>query len=248
MKSPYLKITENIDDLETGNLLSRYLTNNHVRIKADADFIMKNFPKDARILDVGAAPPGMLELLRAEGYTNLTFADLQADLFRKYSEVTGVRGIKANLLQDIDSLDLSSYDLICFNEVIEHIPGDIHEIFSSLINRMPKGCHVLITTPNLRSISGAISFFKHGSGLASKPRESLADQYTRKKSYGYYGHVREYTRMEIIGFFTSMNCRLVDESYQATYIKHAPWFQLCRFFENLLPRWRLFGKYLFVVK
>ena len=248
MKSPYYQITENLDDDQTRDLLNGYLTGNHVRIKADADFIIKNFPKDARILDVGAAPPGMLELLRAGGYTNLTFADLQADLFSKYSEATGVRGLNANLLEDVDSLDLSRYDLICFNEVIEHIPGDIHAIFSSLINRMPKGCHVLITTPNLRSISGVISLFKHGSGLASKPTESLADQYTRKKSYGYYGHVREYTRMEIIGFFTSMNCRLTDESYQPTYMKHVPWFRQIRFFENLLPRWRLFGKYLFVVK
>jgi len=84
------------------------------------DYILKNYPKDVRILDVGAGCGTYSDLLKPLGYTNIDCVEVfpeyvsQFNLKEKYNNV---------FIGDITklTLDFNNYDLIIFGDVLEHI-------------------------------------------------------------------------------------------------------------------------------
>jgi hypothetical protein len=84
------------------------------------DYILENYPKDIRILDVGAGCGTYSDLLKPLGYINMDCVEVfpdyitQFNLNQKYTNV---------FIGDITklNLDFNDYDLIIFGDVLEHI-------------------------------------------------------------------------------------------------------------------------------
>ena len=151
-----------------------------------------------------------------------------------------------DVLNGTGELAEDQYDLVCFNEVVEHLAGNLLTALERVSKLVSQNGHLLVTTPNLRSLSGLVSLLVYSSGLASKPKESVKMQFDRKSSdYGYYGHVREYTSREVIELVESMGFVLVKKRFQPNYLKNSRLMRIVGAVEYLTPRYRLFGKYLF---
>jgi SAM-dependent methyltransferase len=247
--------------------LRDYMVYNAPRIKADHAFITERVAKDASILDIGAVPPFLAAALKESGYDTITIGDPKASSFADFCEARGIKYRDVNLLDAIPGEFLRAFDLVIFNEVTEHLTGDVLGALKRVASCLKPGGHLMVTTPNLRSLSGLFALVFARSGLASKPFETVAAQYLRVSGDdAYFGHVREYTARELVQLFQGLGMEHVDSSFQANYTvvpgsyrerfdpfwKRRKRYMLFRVgycfaarLEALVPAWRLFGKHLF---
>ena len=223
-----------------------YLRGNAVRILADVEFVGISVPSQSTVLDIGGVPPLFLAGLKERGFGRLSLIDPHPEPFEAYFAKSGIHAIEGNVLSgDIDGHE-ETYDLVCLNEVVEHLAGNLIDALSRSVSLVRPGGLLLVTTPNLRSFWGLYALMRRSSGLASKPGHSVREQYDRASAaHGYFGHVREYTPREIKTLMASLGCVLVDECYQSNYINFGRPTKAIGLLERFVPRWRLFAKYLF---
>ena len=226
-----------------------YMRSNAPRIVADAEFVLRHISPGSRILEVGAVPPLFTELLRVNGFSHCDIADPHPEPFNQYFSDMGINAYAINLLNG-EGLELAGqYDLVCMNEVVEHLAGNLLVSIESAIKCIRGQGYLMVTTPNLRSFWGLTSLLVESSGLASKPRSTVRAQYERATSkYGYYGHIREYTKREIVELVSSFGMELRAVDFQSNYLDFGPLTRPIGYMERLFPTWRLFGKYLFQKK
>ncbi|MCT7584807.1 class I SAM-dependent methyltransferase [Aliarcobacter butzleri] len=235
----------------------RYMNSNYERVFADSEFILENINKDSVILDVGGVPPLLMEYLYVNGYKNLCVADPNPEPFIEYFDYRNIKYYKTNVLDNVSEELLNRFDVVCLNEVVEHIAGNLLKAIENAIKCLKVGGILIVTTPNIRSIWGIVALLKYESGLATKIIPSkhsvVREQYERASSdYGYFGHIREYTPKEVIDLFESFGLKFYKKKFQCDYIHKSSknmssrfLIKLISFLEFLFPNWRLFGKYMF---
>jgi len=139
--------------------------------------------------------------------------------------------------------------LVCMCEVLEHLPGDVLRTLSHVAKWVEPGGYLYVTTPNLRSVSGAVAVFFRGSGLASKSSEPIRKQFMRARGGdGYFGHIREYTEKEVKDLLDYVGMEHVASSFQVHPRAETATARVIQTLERLLPSLRLYGKYLFQKK
>jgi SAM-dependent methyltransferase len=224
-----------------------YIYGNSPRIEGDFNFIKGNVLPSEKILDIGAIPPLLVEMLRQDGFINCSIADPNPDAFSDYFQKHGVGYQKIDLINQSFKEFENKFDLVCLNEVVEHISGNLLSAIQNAVDCVRPGGKILITTPNLRSIWGLYALVFRSSGLASKPGALVREQYERASAkYGYYGHLREFTKNEIIHLLESFNLKLYKVELQSNYLNFGKHTKQINFLESLFPKWRLFAKYLFI--
>ena len=130
--------------------------------------------------------------------------------------------------------------------MLEHIPGDILQTLTQISDCVAPGGYLYITTPNLRSISGAVGLFINGSGLASKRKEPIRNQFARAQGgYGYFGHIREYTEKEVRNLVEGIGFEHIASKFQVHPRAETLGARTIQVLEYAIPPLRLFGKYLF---
>jgi len=225
-----------------------YCAYNKARILADVNFVQKHVAKEESILDVGGVPPVFLACLAETGYKNLSIVDPNVQKFEAFFSKSNIEAVQMDLLSaNIDSSRLGNFQLVCLNEVVEHLAGNLIEALKIVSSSVEENGKLLVTTPNLRSLSGLLALCWCNSGLASKPHSTVREQYENaSQDHAYFGHVREYTSREVIDLIESLGFELKDVSMQPNYLKRGRLFKIVSRLESLVPGWRLFGKYLFV--
>ena len=224
-----------------------YLYGNCPRIQGDFDFISKNVKPHESVLDIGAIPPLLVEMLRQSGFRNCEVADPYPDAFLQYFTTFGIKSHKTDILNGCQEGISDKFDLVCMNEVVEHISGNLLIAIKTAVDCVRPGGKLLVTTPNLRSVWGFYALLFRSSGLASKPGALVREQYERATAqYGYYGHLREFTNNEIVHLFESFDLKIYKVEYQANYIGFGKNTKVINLIESLFPKWRLFAKYLFI--
>lgn len=212
----------------------------------DLNFIRRHVPTSASILDIGAVPPLLSALLLKEGYTKITVADPTASTFHSFFNRHSIQHVDLDVLNTNDVSNLGTFDLVCFNEVIEHLSGNLIEVLQKVADRVAPGGHLMVTTPNLRSLSGIYAILGCNSGLASKPFETVRMQYERSSAkYGYFGHLREFTPNEVRDLVSSFGLNHYKSAFQANYLRPSIPHKAIYLLEVLFPKLRLFGKHLF---
>jgi SAM-dependent methyltransferase len=226
----------------------RYMTRNAWRIWADFEIIHDIVGNKTHVLDIGAVPPLLTALLRNYSKADLMVIDPAASLFRKYFENNSIEYIDGDLLDSELDISLRPVELVLFCEVIEHLTGNLVLTIDRITRYVKPGGYLYITTPNLRSITGLLNLIIRGSGLASKPQQTIRQQYERPgDNPDYFGHVREYGSLELICFIQSFGFEVVQwrtARCPLGLVKNKI-FTLGSILEVFAPRARLFGKYLF---
>jgi len=227
----------------------RYLTRTCWRVEGDFAFLRKAVPHPGSVLDIGAAPPLLAGLLAHGGLDRLAVIDPKVGVFAPFFEKHGIQFFEGDVLSADRVVLPAQYELVCFCEVLEHLAGDILSTLETIAQWVAPGGYLYVTTPNLRSISGAVAVFVRGSGLASKSREPVRNQYTRARgAYGYFGHVREYTPKEVRDLIEGLGFHHVESRFQVHPRAETPGAKVIQILETAFPRLRLFGKYLFQKK
>ncbi|MEM7673178.1 MAG: methyltransferase domain-containing protein [Verrucomicrobiota bacterium] len=222
-----------------------YAYANFDRIHADYHFIKPYISNNTRILDIGAVPPLMGHFIGKSGLGHYTVLDPDPGPFRKFLDTNQSAMIEGNIAQRRLISNESPFDFVLLNEVVEHVSGNLIDSISNALSFVKPGGHILVTTPNLRSVSGLYALLTRSSGLASKPDKSVREQYERVQSYGYFGHIREYTEKEVIDLMVSFGVNHVSSVFQSDYRNYTDLRKVVVVLEHLFPKWRLFGKYLF---
>lgn len=223
-----------------------YMYYNWSRLFEDFSFIRKHVPTSARVLDVGAVPPLLSALLKGAGYSKITVADPNASAFKSFFDRNQIQHVDLDVLNSFDPSLNEAFDLVCLNEVIEHLSGNLMEVVERVTKCVAPGGYLLVTTPNLRSVCGIAAILLFNSGLASKPYETVRAQYERSSAkYGYYGHLREFTPKEVVDLVSSFGMTHVASKYQRNYLHLGKVHRVIAMLEFFTPGFRTFGKYLF---
>lgn len=234
---------------ENSDRYRRYLTRTCWRVEGDVAFLRRAVPNPESVLDVGAVPPMLVGALADIGYHNLTVIDPKVEVFAPYFKRRDIHFVQGKLLS-VDEIRLpQKYDLVCLCEVLEHLTGDIVSSLETVSRWVAPEGYFYLTTPNLRSITGAVAIFARGSGLASKSLEPIRKQYSRADTPdGYFGHIREYTEKEVKNLVEGLGFRHVESSFQVHPRAERFSTRVIRALETAFPSLRLFGKYLFQKK
>jgi len=239
------EISSYSDDEDIAFHLS-YMTGNWPRIYSDSVIIRNLISRSGSILDIGSVPPLLTGLLAKAGYAKITAIDPNAHLFQRYFDRIEAQHYKLNIF-DINQGSLNEvFDLVTFCEVIEHLSGDFLKCIGTICDYVKPDGYLYITTPNLRSIAGFLGLAAFHSGLASKYKDTVRQQYERLYQTGYLGHVREYTEREIINLIEPFGFQHVTSYFQTDYRFRSDVFsKVERLLSSIFPEYRLFGKYVF---
>lgn len=223
----------------------RYMERTRWRVEADFRFLREHAQHASSMLDLGAVPPLLAAMLKPH-IDEVAIADPAADSFAPFCNEYGIQFRCANLLLGEDPFPGRQFDLVCLCEVLEHLSGDVLGALNRVAGKVAPGGLLLVTTPNLRSITGLAALLRRGSGIPSKSAETVRDQYERAaQPGGYLGHVREYSAREVIQLVGSLGLEHVASHYQTHPRTPTLEKKAIGLLESLLPAWRLYGKYLF---
>jgi hypothetical protein len=84
------------------------------------DYILENFPKNIKILDVGAGVGTYSDILKPLGYDNLDCVEIFQEYITKYELDKKYKKVFNQNICDLE-IDFSEYDLIILGDVLEHI-------------------------------------------------------------------------------------------------------------------------------
>lgn len=179
------------------------------RYRNDIKIFNKNF-KGGKVLDIGANPFHLMYSLKRLGI-EIVGVDINPDQFKKFIDKYNLSVKRCNI--EIEKLPFSKnyFDFVVFNEVFEHLK--INPIFTLLeINRVLKpGGTLLLTTPNLYALH---KYFMFNFGLSFNDGY---DQFEKIYTYGYVGHIREYSTKEIKKFLEKTGFKKESVTYQNHY-------------------------------
>jgi 2-polyprenyl-3-methyl-5-hydroxy-6-metoxy-1,4-benzoquinol methylase len=200
------KLLESVND--KNDVYRSYCNSSYERVLNDFYFIKKNLKKTDSFLEIGGTPPLLILMLLESGYTNISILDPFVDRFETFLSINKIKTIKYKISDQ--ELNLSErYDFINFTEVIEHVNFNHVKMILQIKSLLNNNGFLHVTTPNLRSLWGIYALVFQSSGLASKPIDNVYNQFVRESSdYGYYGHLREYTKKEVVDLFEACGFKL----------------------------------------
>lgn len=120
-----------------------------------------------------------------------------SEMLRSY----GIKVIRCDITKDHFPLRFGSFDSVLIGEVIEHLHfSSLPFIFGQIKCVLKRGGKLIITTPNLYSL---VHRFKFMLGLDLGWDLCLAPKYG-----GTYGHVREYSKGQLIKVFDQLGFKV----------------------------------------
>jgi 2-polyprenyl-3-methyl-5-hydroxy-6-metoxy-1,4-benzoquinol methylase len=109
--------------------------------------LIKNFSKDASIIDIGCGAGRMLQFLKMEGYTNTFGIDISEEQVKKAKNKE--LNVKVHNYFDFASTSPQKYDIIFALDFVEHFYRDeMIELFRGINSFLNENGILIIHTPN----------------------------------------------------------------------------------------------------
>lgn len=171
------------------------------RYKQTVDVVKKYTDNNSKVVDIGCGPGTILELLKNEGYTNLTGVDPSCEIL----SLDGIRGVKGTIFDFNEESDFL---------ILSHIMEHVFDLESAMKNLNSK--HVYVEVPNMEKYSTRLPFqdfnIEHINHFSHK---SLTDLFNM---YGYT--CIEFTEKVIDGWYPSMYA-VFEKRKQFDYIEES---------------------------
>lgn len=190
------------DDNALSDWCQQYLKNHRHRLAFDLDLLARFADPGGRVLEVGSTPLGMTVALADSGYS-VVGLDLAPERFAGSIEANGLDVRSCDIENDRIPSEDDHYDVVLFNEVFEHLRINLIATFEEVHRVLKPGGLLMLSTPNLRSADGIANLLFRDEGHACQ--RGVFDQYSKLRSLGHMGHVREYTRTEVVEFLQQVN-------------------------------------------
>lgn len=194
---------------KSGHILYDSFVDHKDRYKKDLEMIHKYY-KGGKVLDIGASPFHLMYSLKRLGI-DVEGVDISPDQFKKFIDKYSLPVKKCNIETEKLPFENNFFDFIILTEVFEHLR--INPIFAlSEIHRVLRhGGTLFLTTPNLYAIH---KIFMFNSGLSFN---DAYDEFNKLLSFGYAGHIREYSTKEMKKFLEKTGFRIEKIMYQNYY-------------------------------
>jgi SAM-dependent methyltransferase len=176
---------------------SRYAHQQGRRLAHDLDLVTATVPTGHRVLDLGAAPPILCAALSELGYA-VKGVDIDPTRFGQTSAALGLDVRRCNIETEALPCKDASVDAVVLHEVFEHLRIDLIATFEEIARVLRPGGLLLVSTPNLLSLSGMLNLLVRGRAQAIDARPF--EQFEKLRTLGHMGHVREYTTVEVCEF------------------------------------------------
>lgn len=185
------------DDARLVEWHDTYVAHHTARIALDLDLVRSTAPKGASVLEFGSVPLLLTAALSRLGY-EVSGSDIEPERYSTAIARLGLRVARCDVERERLPFDDSSFDVVIFNELFEHLR--INPIFtmSEALRVMKPDGRLLMSTPNLRSLAGIVNFLLRNK--AHSCSGNIYAQYEKLEKLGHMGHVREYTTREVIDF------------------------------------------------
>lgn len=155
--------------------------------------------KEIKILDIGSSIFTLL--LKDAGYNSITSIDLTDD-WKDTLEKEGIDFYKVDILNSDNKELYGMFDLVIFNETLEHLYMPFIKIFNKLSKYLKDDWSIIIWTPNFSSLDKRLRVLCWFNSSPLFIEENL-EQY----------HVREYTVWELKKLFKQYWYNIDDYSY-----------------------------------
>lgn len=188
-----------------------YIINHKYRCADDLKIIKANSSiSKPTILNIGGAPYIFEALCNANDLSCVSF-DLDPDRFKSVIKRNNVNVKKVNIESPgfFNGSSKEKYDVVLLAEVFEHLRIDIIQTLDRLKDFLSTESKLLITTPNFFYFRRFISFL-----INDRSGPSLVEEWGKLSNLGHMGHVREYSKKELIEFFESTGFKVEKVYYR----------------------------------
>jgi SAM-dependent methyltransferase len=191
-----------------------YISNHRVRIAHDLDIIKQEIPRSTSILEFGSIPLLLTAALKRSGY-QVTGCDIRPDRYASTIEAMGLNVVRCNIETEPLPFADESFDAVIFNELFEHLRINPVFTLSEVLRIMKPNGILTLSTPNLRSLDGIRNFLLHDRAYSCA--SSIFLEYKKLQTIGHMGHVREYTRTEVVEFLQTVGFAVMAIIYRGDY-------------------------------
>lgn len=191
-----------------------YLANHRTRIAQDLDIIFREIPRSTSILEFGSVPLILTAALKSSGY-HVTGCDIQPDRYASTIEAKGLDVVRCNIETESLPFADASFDAVIFNELFEHLRINPVFTLSEVLRILKPNGIITLSTPNLRSLEGIRNFLLRDRAYSCAP--SIFLEYKKLQTIGHMGHVREYTRTEVVDFLQTIGFSITAIIYRGEY-------------------------------
>lgn len=216
-----------------------YYESHQYRLGFDLDYADKFFRSGQKILEVGSFPFFVTVPLMQKNY-DLTALDKGAGTCRYSADIVKKYKIKS-IICDLDNEAIpagdGAFDGIIMNEVFEHLRMNLISTMREIFRVLHPGGLLLLSTPNMRSISGFYHLLVLGKAYSCMG--GIYHNYSCLEKVGTMGHVREYAPREVTDFLRDIGFEIEGMIYRGDY--SGSWkLNLARYFTRIWPQFKPF--------
>lgn len=161
---------------------------------------------EGSVLDVGSAPHHITYLLQERGY-DVVALDIKPERLSEFIDATGIDVRKCDIEREPFPID-RQFDIVLLTEVFEHLRINPPAVLERIHGSLRPGGKLLLTTPNLYSLTTIYNFLIRGRGIGDPVRA-----WRKLDRLGHMGHVRLYSTEEMRQFLNNAGFAVRSTDY-----------------------------------
>jgi SAM-dependent methyltransferase len=207
---------------------TNYLQGHQKRYISDYGIIMSAYGnRSGPILEIGSMPFHLTAILKKSGLPIIGL-DLEPERAHGFIEKHKLEIHKCDVEKDKIPFGDSTFDLIVFNEIFEHLRINPITTLREMCRVLVPGGKLILTTPNLYAL-GNVWWFLTGRSIDNSPYK----EYLKLQEIGHMGHVRIYSAREVKEFLENTGFRV--DSVRFRYFRRRGKTFIFNFFYEVLP-------------